>query len=132
MNRVGNEPSRSLKFHNHRFCTRRCRFQLAIINCQPHPRMLNPDCCSPLPLQMLLLSALLLSTVTAQNDLDFWNVERPPDMANIASLEVRYFFFSLRNIFQTSSDIFPLFFIYSIIFCPLQIFLLVTGQILCR
>ena len=81
---------------------------------------------------MLLLSALLLSAVTAQNDLDFWNVERPPDMANIASLEVRYFFFSLRNIFQTSSDIFPLFFIYSIIFCPLQIFLLVTGQILCR
>ena len=52
--------------------------------------MLNPDCCSPLPLQMLLLSALLLSTVTAQNDLDFWNVERPPDMANIASLEVRF------------------------------------------
>ena len=99
MNRVGNEPSRSLKFHNH---TRRCRFQLAIINCQPHPRMLNPDCCSPLPLQMLLLSALLLSTVTAQNDLDFWNVERPPDMANIASLEVRFHLFKkyFPNIFR--------------------------------
>ena len=47
------------------------------------------------PLQMLLVSALLLPTVWAQNDLDFWNVERPPDMANIASLEVRYFFSSI-------------------------------------
>ena len=28
------------------------------------------------------------SLVAGQNDLDFWNVERPPDMANIASLEV--------------------------------------------
>ena len=37
---------------------------------------------------MLLISLLLLPTVLSQNDLDFWNVERPPDMANIASLEV--------------------------------------------
>ena len=38
--------------------------------------------------QMLLISVLLLPAVFCQNDLDFWNVERPPDMANIASLEV--------------------------------------------
>jgi len=37
---------------------------------------------------MLLISVLLLPAVFCQNDLDFWNVERPPDMANIASLEV--------------------------------------------
>ena len=34
------------------------------------------------------LISFLLSLASAQNDLDFWNVERPPDMANIASLEV--------------------------------------------
>ena len=37
---------------------------------------------------MLLISVLLLPAVFCQNDLEFWNVERPPDMANIASLEV--------------------------------------------
>ena len=31
---------------------------------------------------------LLASTVLAQNDVDFWNVERPQDMANIKSLDV--------------------------------------------
>ena len=38
--------------------------------------------------QMFLISMLLLPGVFCQNDVDFWNVERPPDMANIASLEV--------------------------------------------
>ena len=37
---------------------------------------------------VLCFMSLLLSLTSAQNDLDFWNVERPPDMANIASLEV--------------------------------------------
>ena len=37
---------------------------------------------------MFLISMLLLPGVFCQNDVDFWNVERPPDMANIASLEV--------------------------------------------
>ena len=32
--------------------------------------------------------ALLASSVLAQNDVDFWNVERPQDMANIKSLDV--------------------------------------------
>jgi len=41
------------------------------------------------PSKMLLMSwMLLLPSVIGQNDVDFWNVERPPDMANIASLEV--------------------------------------------
>ena len=30
----------------------------------------------------------LLDPTTGQNDVDFWNIERPRDMANIASLEV--------------------------------------------
>ena len=37
---------------------------------------------------IFFLSSSLLPLSSAQNDLDFWNVERPPDMANIASLEV--------------------------------------------
>jgi len=37
---------------------------------------------------IFVLFSSLLSLSSAQNDLDFWNVERPPDMANIASLEV--------------------------------------------
>lgn len=36
----------------------------------------------------LLLLTALFSPSIAQNDVDFWNVERPLDMANIASLEV--------------------------------------------
>ena len=35
-----------------------------------------------------LALALLASSVLAQNDVDFWNVERPQDMANIKSLDV--------------------------------------------
>ena len=30
----------------------------------------------------------LLDPTAGQNDVDFWNIERPRDMANIASLEV--------------------------------------------
>ena len=37
---------------------------------------------------IFFISSSLFSLSAAQNDLDFWNVERPPDMANIASLEV--------------------------------------------
>ena len=37
---------------------------------------------------LLLLQLILNPSVFAQNDVDFWNVERPPDMANIANLEV--------------------------------------------
>ena len=37
---------------------------------------------------IFFLSSSLAPLSSAQNDLDFWNVERPPDMANIASLEV--------------------------------------------
>ena len=31
----------------------------------------------------LYLISFLLSLASAQNDLDFWNVERPPDMADM-------------------------------------------------
>ena len=37
---------------------------------------------------IFFMSSSLFQLSSAQNDLDFWNVERPPDMANIASLEV--------------------------------------------
>jgi len=53
-----------------------------------HPRLghLNAFC----HLQMLSvgLFSIFISIASGQNDIDFWNVERPLDMANIASLEV--------------------------------------------
>ena len=36
--------------------------------------------------QILVLS--FIGSIRGQNDLDFWNVERPKDMSNLASLEV--------------------------------------------
>lgn len=42
------------------------------------------------PKKMFFICSIsfLFSLASAQNDVDFWNVERPVDMANIASLEV--------------------------------------------
>ena len=37
---------------------------------------------------LLLLSCLSLALSQTINDVDFWNIERPKDMANLASLEV--------------------------------------------
>ena len=36
----------------------------------------------------LAATFLVVAYVAAQNDVDFWNVERPRDMANIKSLDV--------------------------------------------
>lgn len=49
----------------------------AVLSQRQQPKMLVP-----------CLLVLLLGLVDCQNDVDFWNVERPGEMANIASLEV--------------------------------------------
>ena len=54
---------------------------------------------------LLGLVASILPAAAQNNDVDFWNVERPPDMANIKQLEVKGNALLVSVLYRTSGDV---------------------------